>query len=86
MGSIHLAEKNNMPYQLIIKAMSYGFFFRAGDEEGNFFPADSTFHEAISENFESALINLLMFDPESDSIIIKDLKSLFLAVKNENNA
>jgi mannitol-1-phosphate 5-dehydrogenase len=85
MGSIHLAEKNNMPYQLIIKAMSYGFFFRAGDEEGNFIPADSNFHEAVSENFESALINLLMFDPESDNIIIKDLKSLFLAVKNENN-
>jgi mannitol-1-phosphate 5-dehydrogenase len=81
MGSIHLAEKNRMPYQLIIKAMSYGFFFRARDEEGNLFPADSTFHEALSEDFESALNNLLLFDPVSDNRIIKDLKSLFISLK-----
>lgn len=84
MGSIHLAEKNKMPYQLIIKAMSYGFFFRARDEEGNLFPPDSTFHEAALEDFESALINLLLFNPVSDNRIIKDLKSLLILLKNEN--
>jgi len=77
MGSIHLAEKRNMPYHLIIKAMSYGFFFRARDEEGKLFPADVTFLESLSEDFESALINMLLLDPVSDHTIIQDLKNLY---------
>ena len=56
MGSIHLAEINNMPYNLIIKAMAYGLFFRARDEEGHPFPADATFLESLSKDFESALV------------------------------
>jgi mannitol-1-phosphate 5-dehydrogenase len=84
MGSIHLALQNNMPYDMIIKAMSYGFFFRARDEEGSLFPADKAFHEALSADFESALIKLLFFDPVNDSKIITDLKRLFISLKDEN--
>jgi mannitol-1-phosphate 5-dehydrogenase len=76
MGSIHLAEKNNMPYQLIIKAMSYGFFFRAGDEEGNLFQADTEFLLALSADFESTLLKYLGFDPAKDNFIITELKEL----------
>jgi mannitol-1-phosphate 5-dehydrogenase len=86
MGSIHLAEKNNMPYDLIIKAMSYGFFFRARDEEGNFFASDNVFFEALAEDFESTLINILLFDPANDRRIILELKKLFNLIKNNNKA
>jgi mannitol-1-phosphate 5-dehydrogenase len=35
MGAIKLAKEVKMPYDLIIKAMSFGFIFRATDESGN---------------------------------------------------
>jgi len=84
MGSIHLALNNDMPYDLIIKAMSYGFFFRAHDEEGNFFPADRAFHEALSADFESTLIETLLFDPLNDIKIIGELKQLVMLLKKNN--
>ncbi|MEI7501291.1 MAG: mannitol-1-phosphate 5-dehydrogenase [Bacteroidota bacterium] len=37
MGVIHLATRLGMSYNLILKAMSYGLFFRAKYEEGNMF-------------------------------------------------
>jgi mannitol-1-phosphate 5-dehydrogenase len=83
MGSIHLAEVTNMPYDLIIKAMSYGFYFRARDEEGNYYPADNTFHKALSEMFESTLINILQFDLVTDNKIIIELKLLYMSLKND---
>jgi mannitol-1-phosphate 5-dehydrogenase len=82
MGSIHLAMNNNMPYDMIIKAMSYGFFFRARDEEGNFLPADNIFHEALRKDFESTLINILMFDRAADSKIIIQLKRLCKSLRS----
>jgi mannitol-1-phosphate 5-dehydrogenase len=83
MGSIHLGETAGMPYGLIIKAMSYGFFFRATDEEGNYFPADKNFNTTLSNDFESALISVLHFDPDGDGDIITGLKRLFALLKNE---
>ena len=73
-----------MPYGLIIKAMSYGFFFRARDEEGNFFPADNAFHEALSADFESTLIKILLLDPLKERKIMPELKKLFILLKNDN--
>jgi mannitol-1-phosphate 5-dehydrogenase len=84
MGSIHLAVNNNMPYDLIIKAMSYGLIFRARDEKGNSFPSDTIFLEKLSEDFESTFINILLFDPISDNILIQDLKMLYSLLKNDN--
>jgi mannitol-1-phosphate 5-dehydrogenase len=85
MGSIHLAQSKNMSYDLIIKAMSYGLFFRATDEEGNLFPADRSFIEALGENFESAFVNMLKFDPEGDRNIIKQLKSQYTSLKSDED-
>lgn len=76
MGSIHLAEKFDMPYDLIIKAMSFGLFFRARDEEGNCYPSDVSFLDSISKGFESTFFDL-GFDPVSDSKIIKELKKIY---------
>jgi mannitol-1-phosphate 5-dehydrogenase len=78
MGSIHLAIQFNVSYNLIMNAMSFGFLFRARDEEGNFFPSDKAFLEALSEDFESSLIRKLSFDPVHDRKIIKELGMLYL--------
>jgi mannitol-1-phosphate 5-dehydrogenase len=77
MGSIHLALQNNMPYNLILKAMSYGLFFRAKDEEGNQFPSDVLFLKSISTDFKSIFIKDLSYDPVVDSGIIEQLRNLF---------
>ena len=77
MGSIHLAIKFGMPYDLIVEAMSFGFFFRAKNEEGKMFPPDVAFLEKLSKEFESTLINDLLFDPVVDSNIIEQLKNLY---------
>jgi mannitol-1-phosphate 5-dehydrogenase len=77
MGSIHLAIKYGMPYNLILEAMSFGFCFRAKDEEGNLFPPDVTFLKSLSNDFESTLINNLGFDPEADKNVIEDLKRFY---------
>lgn len=84
MGSIHLAIQLNMPYDLILKAMSFGFLFRAKDEEGNLFPSDGAFLEAIPEEFELTLTGKLFFDRVSDKTIIKELGRLYL-VNNQKS-
>ena len=77
MGSIHLAIKYGIPYNLIVEAMSFGFFFRAKDEEGNLFPPDVTFLKSLSNDFESTLINDLGFDPKADKNVIEELKRFY---------
>ncbi len=77
MGSIHLAIQVRMPYDMILKAMSFGLCFRAKDEEGNLLPSDIAFLEALPKEFESTLIKYLILDPKADRLIIKELKELF---------
>ena len=77
MGSIHLAIQYRRPYDMILKAMSYGLCFKAKDEEGNLFMSDIAFLEAVSKEFESALIKDLVLDPIADYFIIQELKKLY---------
>jgi len=79
MGSIHLAIQRNMPYDLILKAMFFGFGFRAKDEEGKLFPGDVLFLQALSDNFESTLINLLGLHPLNERDTIDKLKKKFFS-------
>jgi mannitol-1-phosphate 5-dehydrogenase len=77
LGAVHLAETARMPYDGILKAMSYGFFFHAGDEEGKMFPPDTAFHEALAGDFDKALVDLLHVDPVMESHLIRTLKNNF---------
>ncbi len=76
MGAIHLAESCNMPCDLIIKAMSYGFCFRARDEKGNLFHADQDFILQAGKNIDSVFTGILNFDPSKDKTTIEKLKKL----------
>ncbi|MCJ7446625.1 MAG: hypothetical protein MUO72_02930 [Bacteroidales bacterium] len=77
LGAIHLAIQFNKPYDKILKALSYGLFFRIKDEEGNFFQSDLTFINALSEKFESTLMHELNLDPINDHRIIERLKRAY---------
>jgi len=83
MGAIHLGISCKMPYDLITEAMAFGFFFRARDEEGNMFPADKAFHEAIETEFNLALTVLLNYDPVGDRQIIEKIRAFYLKIKNQ---
>jgi len=78
MGAIKLAEKANMPHDLIIEAMSFGFIFRATDESGNPYTPDKEFHNAISSDFKGSMKALLDLHRISDSDLINRLHKLYL--------
>lgn len=78
MGSINLAVQYRKPYDMILKAMSYGLCFRAKDEAGNNFPSDITFLSSLEKNFELTLMELLGYDPVPDLPVIEKLKELYL--------
>jgi mannitol-1-phosphate 5-dehydrogenase len=79
MDAIHLAISCSMPYDRIVKAMSFGFNFRAADESGNRFPADVRFIDAAEKDFESAIKDILCFDPVTDRLVIDELNRLYKA-------
>ncbi len=78
MGAIHLANQVGMTYDKILKAMSYGLFFRARDEEGNIYKPDFAFLDSLTKEFEMTLIRNLGFETESDNLAIIELKKLYL--------
>jgi hypothetical protein len=72
-----------MPYGKILTAMSYGFFFRALDEEKRLYQPDVDLRKALSEDFESVLVNNLAIDPVAFRFVIKELKKLYLALQKD---
>lgn len=76
MGAVHLAIQYSMPYDLIIKAMSYGFRFKARNEEGQLFPDDGNFLVSVSENPVRVFTEILSFDAEKEQDIINQLIKL----------
>jgi mannitol-1-phosphate 5-dehydrogenase len=76
MGAIHLGINSGMKYDLIVKAMSYGFSFRAVNEEGKTFPDDAELLAAFREDPEALFFNMLGFDPQDDTKIINQLIKL----------
>lgn len=78
MGAIHLAMKHRMPYDKIVKAMSFGLSFTARDETGNNYPLDLVFLRSVEKDFETTFTGLLCFDPVLDLPVISKLKKLYL--------
>lgn len=76
MGAVSLGINNNMRYDLILKAMSFGFYFRAVNEEGLMFPADEKFISAFSYNPDSVFTEILGFDNIKDASVISQLTNL----------
>ncbi|MEI7423999.1 MAG: hypothetical protein WCK18_17990 [Prolixibacteraceae bacterium] len=77
MGAIHLSISFGMPYDRILKAMSYGFIFTATDESGKSSISDKEFLRSIKNDFELALIEVLGYDRVLDSPIIETLTKLY---------
>lgn len=80
MGAIRLALEMEQPFDLILKAMSYGLFFRAKDEEGRATPSDATFLTQLDADFEGTLVAALNLHPDTDQKLIENLKAYFLSI------
>ncbi|MGA2408403.1 MAG: hypothetical protein ABSF81_16875 [Bacteroidales bacterium] len=78
MGAVHLANQVGMAYDMILRAMSYGFGFKAKDEDGNIFKPDFDFIESLSKEFEMTLIKYLGFDLGANNFVIGELKRLYI--------
>ena len=86
MGAIHLARKIGMSHDQIINAMSYGFCFKAKDEQGNHFQPDIELLESLSADFKSTLINKLGFNALEDLPTIKHLKQHFSEIEMKQHS
>jgi mannitol-1-phosphate 5-dehydrogenase len=82
MGAVQLAIQHMMPYDLILRAMSYGFCFTAKDGLGNSTPSDLALLKEISKNIKSVLLKFLGFDSITDRLIISDLKKQYKLIKS----
>jgi mannitol-1-phosphate 5-dehydrogenase len=58
MGAIRLAQEFDLPYDLILEAMSMGFLFQGKDEFGKMLPEDTEFHKKWSSNPDRLLLQV----------------------------
>ena len=79
LGIIRLAEEMKLPYNLILKAMTFGFYFGAKDEQGQINPADAIFLDHLKTTFEETLAIELQLDFNSDRQLIRELKQCYLS-------
>jgi mannitol-1-phosphate 5-dehydrogenase len=78
MGAVHKAVENDMPFDLILRAMSYGFFFRAKDENGISNPGDVEFLNRLAADFDGTALNVLQLHAIDDHSVIEVLKRLYI--------
>lgn len=72
-GAIKLACKNDMPYNLLIKVLAYGFFFCAKNEFGHLYHEDIEFLSELQVNLFHVLTSVCGFDYQSDKDIINKI-------------
>lgn len=77
MGAIHLAVQYGKPYDKILSAMSFGFFFKAKDESGQASINDLSFQKTLETFFENTLVKSCGFDEQKDYVLMAELKNLW---------
>ncbi|MDX1285101.1 MAG: hypothetical protein R3182_08820, partial [Draconibacterium sp.] len=76
-GAIKLATILGQPYDLILKALVAGFYFRATDESGQLFPKDKLFAEELEQKgFEMMFTKITGFTEVFHAEIINKAKEI----------
>jgi len=71
----------NLPVNKMLKTFVYGLYFRANDENGNMFPNDLEFSNALEKKGISyVLSNICELNPITDFKVIEDIESYNLAI------
>ncbi|MDP2337406.1 MAG: mannitol-1-phosphate 5-dehydrogenase, partial [Bacteroidota bacterium] len=79
MGAIHLARQYQMPYDLILEAMTYAFYLKASDENGNRYAQDIMFDNHLLVGIESVLQDVCGFDSIADKKMIEEFINQYAA-------
>lgn len=74
MGIIRLAASLEMPYDKILKAMSYAFYFKAVDKNGDRAEQDIIFEKQLSEGINLTLQKVCGMDPVRDKKMMEELR------------
>ncbi len=64
-----------MPYDKILEAMSYAFFFKATDENGHRSEQDIVFEKLLSQGIDYTLQKVCGIDPVFDQELAEKVKS-----------
>lgn len=75
MGIIRLAIPLRMPYDKILEAMSYAFFFKATDENGRRSEQDIVFEKLLSQGLDYTLQKVCGIDPVLDQELTEKVKN-----------
>ena len=79
MGIIRLAIPLKMPYAKILEAMSYAFFFKAADENGNRPEQDIVFEKILFRGLDYTLRKVCEIDLVYDHELVEELKKFINA-------
>ncbi|HBU46445.1 MAG: hypothetical protein VB075_01795 [Petrimonas sp.] len=74
MGIIRLGIPLKMPYDKILEAMSYAFFFKATDENGRRHEQDIVFEKLLSQGIDYTLQKVCGIDPVFDQELAEKVK------------
>lgn len=80
-GIIRLAIDNEMNYDKIMKAMTYGLYFKTTDDNGNMATPDIKFHEMLTSDFEGTIKNICGFNKCFFEKINNNLRTTFKSVE-----
>jgi mannitol-1-phosphate 5-dehydrogenase len=75
-GAVKLAIEMKLPYQKILKALVCGCRFRATDENGKMFPADTEFAEIYKTGIRNVMIRICGFDEIRDKKLIEEAEKM----------
>lgn len=83
MGIIRLAVTLKMPYEKILKAMTYALFFRAMDEHGNRAEQDVLFEKLLSQGASYALQKVSGIHTANDRELTETLRKLIKRLEKD---
>ena len=84
MGIVRLGQDCNKPIDLILKAMSYGLFFKAKNEQDVNSGDDIEFINQLNGDFFNTMIKVSGLDYEKDRSILENLKYYYNSAKVVN--
>ncbi len=84
MGIIRLGQSAGKPFEKILTAMVYGFFFKAADEEGSRFTGDIELEHEVAVNMDAVLEEVCGIDLSSEASLAAAVKSNYAALNSIN--
>ncbi len=80
-GIIQMAKESGLPYNFILEAMVFGFFFQKTNEQNELSEPDKKFIQLLDSGLENVLVAICDFNREKDKHFIDELKKQYSEIK-----